>query len=52
MFSLRNKRTAQRHFQKLSRRKPVDSGFSKALTGLGDRLDVNLVLLNIAPTIF
>jgi ribosomal protein S4 len=51
-FSLRNTRVAQRHFKKLSRRKPKGSGFSKSLVGLADRLDVNLVLLNIAPTIF
>jgi ribosomal protein S4 len=36
----------------LSRRRPRTCGFAKKLLGLGNRLDVNLVLLNIAPTIY
>lgn len=41
-----------RHFQKLARRRPRVNGFSHSLSGLADRLDVNLMLLNLAPTVF
>lgn len=52
LFSLRNDRTAMRHFQKLARRRPKTNGFAHSLRGLADRLDVNLILLNLAPTVF
>lgn len=41
-----------RHFQKLARRRPKLNGFAHSLRGLADRLDVNLMLLNLAPTVF
>jgi hypothetical protein len=41
-----------KRFRKLSRRKTKNSGLEKAMLGFGDRLDVNLLLLNIAPTVF
>jgi hypothetical protein len=41
-----------KRFRKLTRRKPVTTGFEKLMVGFGDRLDVNLMLLNIAPTTF
>lgn len=52
LFHLRNDRVAARHFKKLSRRRPKTNGFAHSLRGLGDRLDVNLMLLNLAPTVF
>lgn len=52
LFNLRNTRVAQRHFKKLSKKTPTTTGFSQMLTGLGNRLDVNLLLLNILPTVF
>lgn len=41
-----------RHFQKLTRRRPKVNGFAHSLRGLADRLDVNLMLLDLAPTVF
>ncbi len=51
-FALRNSKAALKHFRKLRRRNPATSGFAKLLTGRGNRLDVILVLINIAPTLF
>jgi hypothetical protein len=52
LFEFRNTRTAQRHFKKLSKTTTTTTGFSQSLVGLGNRLDVNLLLLGIFPTIF
>jgi hypothetical protein len=52
LFDFRNTRTAQRHFKKLSKGTPKTTGFSRMLVGLGNRLDVNLLILGIFPTIF
>lgn len=41
-----------KRFRKLTRRKPATTGFEKLMVGFGDRLDVNLMILNIAPTTF
>jgi hypothetical protein len=52
LFQLRNTKVALKRFRKLSRRKTKNSGFEKSMTGFGDRMDVNLLLLNLAPTVF
>lgn len=52
LFHIRNSKAAYKRFRKLVRQKPKTTGFEKLLTGSGDRLDVNLMLLNIAPTVF
>jgi hypothetical protein len=51
-FQLRNSTAALKRVRKLTKKKPVDSGFQRLMLGYGDRLDVNLMLLNIAPTTF
>lgn len=51
-FHIRNSKVALKRFRKLTRRKPNKTGFEKLMTGFGDRLDVNLMLLNIAPTTY
>jgi ribosomal protein S4 len=53
-YHLRSKKSARRHFNKQNRRRleKLETGFAQSLRGLGDRLDVNAVLLNLAPTIF
>lgn len=51
-FHIRNTKISLKRFRKLLRRKPVNTGFEKLMLGFGDRLDVNLMLLNIAPTTF
>lgn len=52
MFDFRNTGTARRHFKKLSKGTTKTTGFSRSLRGLGNRLDVNFLLLGIFPTIF
>lgn len=52
VFSIRNTKVALKRFRKLTRRKPTASGFENLMVGFGNRLDVTLILLNIAPTVF
>jgi ribosomal protein S4 len=52
LFNLPDRRAASRHFRKLNRRKGKRGGFAHSQTGLGDRLDVTLMHLNLVPTIF
>lgn len=52
LFDLRNTSSARRHFIKLHRQRPKRNAFGKSLTGLGNRLDVTLVMLGLVPTIF
>lgn len=52
LFNIRNTKVALKRFRRLSRRKPKSTGLEKAMLGFGDRLDVNLMLLNISPTVF
>ena len=51
-FHIRNSKAALKRFRKATRRKAAQTGFEKLMVGFGDRLDVNLMLLNIAPTTF
>jgi ribosomal protein S4 len=51
-FNICTSKAMLKRFRKLARRKPVTTGFEKLMSGFGDRLDVNLMLLNIAPTTF
>jgi ribosomal protein S4 len=51
-FHLRNAKAALKRFRKSTRRRADNTGFEKLMVGFGDRLDVNLMLLNIAPTTF
>lgn len=53
LFNLPDRNAARRHFRKLNRRtRPAISGFVAATHGLGDRLDVALLHLKVAPSIF
>jgi hypothetical protein len=52
IFHVSTSKAMLKRFRKLSRRKPAATGFEKSMVGFGDRLDVNLLLLNIAPTTF
>jgi ribosomal protein S4 len=53
LFNLPDRHAASRHFQKLARRsRPAISSFVASQQGLGDRLDVTLLHLNIVPSIF
>ena len=59
LYNFRNVSAARRHFRKLNRRRSVINinlrgrdGFTKSLKGLGDRLDILLMTLKIAPSIF
>lgn len=51
-FRVRSATAALKHFRKLTRRKPATSGMEKLMLGSGDRLDVNLILMGLAPTVF
>jgi ribosomal protein S4 len=51
-FNISTSKAMLKRFRKLTRRKPATTGFEKLMVGFGDRLDVNLMLLNIAPTTF
>jgi hypothetical protein len=53
LFNFRNRRRAHRHFNKLDKRSaPTFSNFIRSHRWLTTRLDVNLVLLGIAPSIY
>jgi len=53
LFNLPDRSAARRHFRKLNRRtRPSISSFVEATRGLGDRLDVTLLHLRVAPSIF
>lgn len=53
LFNLPNRRAASRHFQKLNKRSvPGTSNFIRAQKGLGTRLDVTLMHLGVAPSIY
>jgi hypothetical protein len=51
LFNLKNRRSAQKHFNKRAKR-TRRIGFAKILAGLGNRLDVVLLLLKVVPTLF
>ena len=53
LFNLPDRSAARRHFRKLNRQtRPAISSFVSATRGLGDRLDVTLLHLKVAPSIF
>jgi ribosomal protein S4 len=53
LFNLPDRRAASRHFRKLNKRSaPVVSNFIRAQKGLGTRLDVTLMHLGVAPSIY
>jgi ribosomal protein S4 len=53
LFNLPDRRAASRHFRKLNRRSaPAISNFIRAQKGLGTRLDVTLMHLGAAPSIY
>jgi ribosomal protein S4 len=52
LFNLPDRNAARRHFRKLNRRRGKPTSFAHSQRGLGDRLDVTLMHLNVAPSIF
>ena len=54
LFNLPDVGAARRHFRTLNKRsmKGKRNGFAHSLRGLGDRLDVILMNLKLAPTIY
>lgn len=53
LFNLPDRSAARRHFEKLNRRsRPAVSGFVSASAGLSNRLDVTLMKLGVAPSIY
>lgn len=51
-FQICTPKAALKHFRKRARKKPRTTGFEHSTIGTLDRLDINLVLLGIAPTVF
>ena len=52
MFEIRNSRVAQRRLMKISRHRTRDSQFQQFIRGQGNRLDITLILINIASNPF
>lgn len=52
LFHIRSTKAAVKRFQKLNRKKANNSGFEVFAKGHLDRLDVNLILMNFAPSTF
>lgn len=52
MFNIRNVGVAQKHFKKIAKHRTHFDRFANTLRGYGNRMDVTLMLMNIAPTPF
>jgi ribosomal protein S4 len=52
LFNIRTSKAVLKRFRQRARRSTKTSGLEHLLTGFGDRFDVNLMLLGIAPTVF
>jgi ribosomal protein S4 len=52
LFNIRTSKAVLKRFRQRARRNTKASGLEHTLTGFGDRFDVNLMLLGIAPTVF
>ena len=52
VFQMRNSKVALKRFRKLRRKRAHTTGFERLMTGFGDRLDVNLMLLKLVPSTF